>query len=136
VGVADVPSFGAATIATFASRTGARDPKAPAFGVAWGMRDSDLLVAIGDLAPQLLSTQAEPAATLGGDPIVARAIADLGSDAAFSFVAQPLRLDPARAEAGSAPAVVAVGRRGGDLWARVEIADLLLRELVRLGAGF
>ena len=93
------------------------------------------MVAIGDAAPQLLAAQAAPAATLGEDPGVARAIADLGSDAAFALVAQPLRLDPARAEVGSAPAIVAVGRRGGDLWARLELADGLLRELVRLGAG-
>jgi hypothetical protein len=140
---ADVPSFGAASVATFAQpwppppplRVGARDPKAPALGVAWGVRDADLLLAIGDAAPQLLAAQAAPTSTLGADPVIARAIADLGTDAAFLLVAQPLRLDPARAEAGSAPAVVAIGRRSGDLWVRLEIGDLLLRELVRLGAG-
>jgi hypothetical protein len=136
IGSADVPSFGSATVATFPPRGGPREPKAPALGVAWGVHDADLLLAIGDAAPQLLAAQATPAATLGDDPVIARAIADLGSDAAFSLVAQPLRLDPARAEVGSAPAVIAVGRRGGDLWARLELADGLLRELVRLGAGF
>jgi hypothetical protein len=136
VGAADVPALGAATVATFVPRGAARDPRAPAFGVAWGLRDADLLLAIGDAATQLLAAQAAPAASLGSDPIVARAIADLGSDAAFTVVAQPLRLDPARAEAGSAPAVLAVGRRGSDLWARLEVSDPLLRELVRLGAGF
>jgi hypothetical protein len=137
-GTAAFGGGGGATVATFSPRNGPRDPKASAFGVAWGVRDEGLSLAIGDAAAQLLAAQATPKATLGDDPLVARAIADLGSDAAFSLVAQPLRLDPARGQegAGSAPAVVAVGRRGGDLWARVEIADPLLRELVRLGAGF
>jgi hypothetical protein len=60
----------------------------------------------------------------------------VGSDAVFAAVAQPLRLRPERLAGASAPAILVVGRRGGNLWARVEVSDALVRELVRLGAGF
>jgi hypothetical protein len=136
IGPASVPNFGSATLASFGPPRATAQPAAPpSFGIAWGVRDADLFVAAGDGAARLLSTQASPEAKLADDPAVARALAALGSDAAVALVAQPLRFDPVRAEAGSAPAVFALGRRGGDLWVHLDVADLLLRELVRLGAG-
>jgi hypothetical protein len=133
-GAADVPSFGRATLATFSSSR-AGEPKAPPFGVAWGVREGDLFVVAGEDATRSLAEESSPTPALGDDPVVGRALADLGSDAAFAAVVQPLRLHPERAPGGSAPAIVVLGRRGGNLWVRVEISDTLVRELVRLGAG-
>jgi hypothetical protein len=135
IGAADVPSFGRATLATFTPRAGAVRPNAAPLGVAWGVRDGELFLAAGEGAARLLAAQSS-SATLGDDPVVAHALADLGSDAVLAVVAQPLRLDPTRAASRAAPAVLALGRRGGALWARVDVSDALLRELVRLGAGF
>jgi hypothetical protein len=99
------------------------------------VREGDLFVVAGEDAPRTLAEESSPTPALGDDPVVGRALADLGSDAAFAAVAQPLRLHPERAPGGSAPAIVVLGRRGGNLWVRVEISDTLVRELVRLGAG-
>ena len=120
-----------ATLATFAP------PKGPSLGVAWGMHEGELLVAAGEHAPKLLGAQATPPARLGDDPRVAAALAALGSDASFTLVSEPLRLDSTRGASheAAAPLVFAWGRRGGDAWARVDAADELLRELVRMKAG-
>jgi len=126
--VADVTD---ATLATFAP------PKGPSLGVAWGMHDGELLVAAGAHAPKLLGAQATPPARLGDDPRLAAALAALGSDASFTLVSEPLRLDSTRGASHEAvaPLVFAWGRRGGDAWARVDAANELLRELVRMKAG-
>jgi len=136
LGETNVTALGRATLATFAPVARHHDSADAAAGIAWGVRDGDLFVAAGNAASGLLAREASPSPTLGEYPAVARALADLGSDAAFALVAQPLRLDPARAAAEPAPAVVAIGRRSGHLWARLDVSDVLLRELVRLGAGF
>lgn len=126
--VADVTD---ATLATFSP------PKGPPLGIAWGMADGELVVAAGEHAPKLLGSEAAPPARLGDDPRVAAALAALGSDASFTAVAEPLRLDATRGASHEAAAalVFAWGRRGGDAWARVDVADELLRELVRMKAG-
>jgi hypothetical protein len=130
IGAAEVPSFGRATLARFGTSL-----KAPAFGVAWGVRESDLFLAASEDASRFLAEESSPAQALGDDPFVGRALADLGSDAVFAAVAQPLRLHGDRAAGGSAPAILVLGRRGGNLWGRVEVSDTLVRELVRLSAG-
>jgi hypothetical protein len=126
-----VPDVTDASLATFAL------PKGPALGIAWGMRDGELLVTAGEHAPRLLGTEATPTARLGDDPRVAAALAALGNDASFTLVTEPLRLDSTRGASHEAAAalVFAWGRRGGDAWARVDAADELLRELVRMKAG-
>ncbi|HEX8794943.1 MAG TPA: hypothetical protein VF765_28550 [Polyangiaceae bacterium] len=138
VTTASVPDVTDATLAAFAP------PKGPALGIAWGMHDGELLVAAGEHAPKLLGNAATPPARLGDDLRVSAALAALGSDASFTVVAEPLRLDatraasarPAGAENEAAAALVfGWGRRGGDAWARVDVADELLRELVRMKAG-
>lgn len=128
---ASVPDVTDASLATFAV------PKGPALGVAWGMHDGELVVAAGEHAPKLLATEAAPGAHLGDDPRVAAALAALGSDASFTVVTEPLRLDATRGASREAAAalVFAWGRRGGDAWVRVDAADELLRELVRMKAG-
>jgi hypothetical protein len=128
---ASVPDVTDASLAMFAPSKG------PALGVAWGMHDGELLVAAGEHAPKLLGTEAAPSAHLGDDPHVAAALAALGGDASFTVVTEPLRLDATRGASHDAAAafVFAWGRRGGDAWARVDAADELLRELVRMKAG-
>jgi hypothetical protein len=101
------------------------------------MHDGELLVAAGEHASKLLGSAAAPPTRLGDDPRIAAALAALGSDASFTLVTEPLRLDATRGASHEAAAalVFAWGRRGGDAWARVDAADELLRELVRMKAG-
>ena len=135
---ADVSGVGKANLATFAPLgvNGKGGAAAATLGVAWGVHDGDLLVAGGPSPASLLAAEASVAARIGDAPRSARAIAALGNDATFALFAQPLRLDPRRAgDAASGPAVVAWGKRGESAWARLELADVLLREWLRLKAG-
>jgi len=106
-------------------------------GIAWAPHDGQLLVAAGDHAPQLLGSEASPTSHLGDDARVARALSAVGANATFVLLAMPLRLDAAKAgtDAARAPAVIAWGRRDADAWLRADVADELLREIVRLQAG-
>jgi hypothetical protein len=72
-----------------------------------------------------------------GDARAARALDALHEDASFAVFARPLLFDPSRfgADAARAPAVLAWGRKAGGPWARVELADLVLRELLHLKSG-
>jgi hypothetical protein len=139
----EAPSLGKATVATFpwsdakvAHREGASSPPLPP-AIAWSVEGGDLLLAAGQAAPQLLTLEAAPAHRIGDDERSARALEAIGSDATFAIYAQPLRFDPARSggDAASSPAVLAWGRKGAEAWARLDLADTLLRELVRLQAG-
>ncbi|MCW5834373.1 MAG: hypothetical protein KIS78_18380, partial [Labilithrix sp.] len=67
---------------------------------------------------------------------LARFTAAVGSDASTVIVAQPLRLDPRRANLPTAPLGIAVGRRGRDAFVRVDVSDALLREAARWQMGF
>jgi hypothetical protein len=133
--------LGKASLATFAADRTADRTSIPGAspGIAWGvMRDpapAELLVAAGPSARQLLATEVAPARRLGDDSRSARALAALGEAVTFALVAQPLRLDPARAGSSSrasAPVVLGWGRKGTEAWARVEVADTVLGELLRL----
>ena len=133
---ADAPPLGKVSLAPFTEEGGKGKPEAAGLGIAWGVHDGELLLAAGMAAPQLLSAGAAPPRRVGDDPRTARALAALGRDASLVLVAQPLRFVPARADAeASAPAVFGWGRKGGGAWARLELADVLLRELLRLKAG-
>ncbi len=68
---------------------------------------------------------AAPPKRVGDAARSARAIASLGETATFALFARPLAFDATRAatDAGAAPATFAVGRRGDEVWARVELAD-------------
>ncbi|HEY8039972.1 MAG TPA: hypothetical protein VIF15_09275 [Polyangiaceae bacterium] len=136
---AQVPGLGTATLATFRPAQPAKAGRSPGgvdvpLGVGWAVHDGDLLVAMGQGAPRLLSGGASPARRLGDDARSARLLSALGATVTFALLAQPLRLDPGR-PAQDAPALLAWGRREGDVWARLELADALLRELIRLEAG-
>jgi len=133
----DAPPAGKVSLATFTDPTGAGGHKPEGvLGVAWGVHEGELLVAAGTSAPQLLSAEAAPARRVGDDPRSARALLALGQRATFAVFAEPLRLDPTRGEPDAAsPAVFSWGRKGEQAWARLELADVLLRELLRLKAG-
>jgi hypothetical protein len=97
------------------------------------MRDGHLALAVGERATRLLSVADPPPARLGDDPRIARALSALGSTTTFALLAQPLHLNAARARDDSGPAMPAIlawGKKGGDAWARVEIADGLLKEII------
>ena len=83
-----------------------------------------------------LKTGARPDRKLADEPSLARFTAAVGSDASTVIVAQPLRLDPRRANLPTAPLAIAVGRKGSDGFVRVDIADGLLREAARWQMGF
>lgn len=135
----DVPPVGKASLAMFTDSAAGGNLKpggAGAPGIAWGVHEGELLVAAGTAAPQLLSAEAAPPRRLGDDPRSARALVALGQRATFAVLAEPLRFEPTRGEPeATAPAVFAWGRKGDAAWARLELADVLLRELLRLKAG-
>jgi hypothetical protein len=136
----DAPPTSKASLALFDEQTAGGGPRkpdaAPAPGIAWGVQGEDLFVAAGTSAPQLLSAEASPRRHVGDDPRAARSLAALGQNASFAVVAEPLRFDATRSEPDSASAAVfAWGKKGELVWARLELADLLLRELLRLKAG-
>jgi hypothetical protein len=101
--------------------------------VAGSVRDHHVVLAAGERAAKLLSVADSPSTRLGDDARVVRALSALGSSTTFALLAQPLRLDAARAGDDSAPArpaILAWGKRDGDAWARVELADGLLKEII------
>jgi hypothetical protein len=106
-----------------------------AIGVAWAAQDGNLVVAAAEDAPKTLAAEAHPSTRLGDDPRAARAVAALDGAASFVLLAQPLRLDPARVSAPSAPALFAAGRRDAAAWVHLDLADPLLRELASALAG-
>jgi hypothetical protein len=128
VGAAHVEGLGAATLAGF----GGKSP----LGLAWGVGGETLFALAGEHADQRLALQLA-GGHQGDDPRVARALSALGSDASVVVLAQPLRVDAARAgsDAARSPALFAWGRRDGKAWLHVDVGDELLREVVRLQAG-
>jgi hypothetical protein len=133
---ADVAGVGKATVATFAP-TSAKGSGPPGLGLAWALHDGLLQVAAGPSPAALLASGASPAQHLADDPRAALAIQALHDDATFAVFARPLRFDASRsgADLSREPAVVAWGRRADGPWARVELADAVLRELLHLKAG-
>jgi hypothetical protein len=142
LGSEDTPTSGKVTVATFARDSHARagDTGAPSaaanVGIAWSVRDGHLVAFAGPDPSALLSATAGAERTLADEPSLKRFAADLGSEASTVIVAQPLRLDPKRASLPPAPLGVAVGKKGGDAFVRVDIADALLREGARWAMGF
>ena len=75
------------------------------------------------------------AGTLGDDRALAAKVSALEANATFVLVAQPSRMDPAKGSSPSASFLLAWGKKGREGWARVEIADLLLRDLMKSKMG-
>lgn len=134
----DVPAVGRASVATFAPSSPRGPVGAPALGFAWAVHDGLVQVAAGPSPGALLAAGAAPSSRVGDDARAARALEALHGDATFAVFARPLLFDAARfgPEAARAPAVFAWGRKDGGPWARVELADVVLRELLHLKAGF
>ncbi len=110
--------------------------------LAWANKAGELSVALTTLptaaaaASSVPSALAPPPAKLGDAEQVRALVRALGATVTFAAVAQPLKLDPARASSPAAPLVVAWGRRDQGAYLRLESSDALVRELVRMRAGF
>lgn len=105
-------------------------------GVAWLVEAGVLHAAAGAEPTVTLRGTARPERTLGTDKRILDAIESLESHASTIVVAQPLRFDPKRADLPTSPLVFALGKRGGDAFAYLEIGDGVLRELARAQMGF
>lgn len=109
-------------------------PRAPSpIGFAWTVERASGSLALGAGAEPVatLRTGVRPERKLGDEPSVTRFASALGGEAATIVVAQPLRLDPSRASAPAAPLGIAVGRRGGAAFVRLDVATELLRGATR-----
>jgi hypothetical protein len=105
-------------------RAGSKDAKA---GLAWGVEGGDLLVAAGeDPRAELGVFAIHPEVTV--DPATS-ALAQLGDETSFALVARPF---PA---ASKRPVIFGWGRHAHAGWARAEVPDVVVRELVRRQAG-
>ncbi|MDF2694689.1 MAG: hypothetical protein K0S65_3072 [Labilithrix sp.] len=105
-------------------------------GVAWTTEQGTLVLAAGTEPAVTLKLGASPARKLADEPSLRRFTSAIGSDATTVIVAQPLKLDPRRANLPPAPLGIAVGKRGADAFVRIDIADALLREASRWQMGF
>ncbi len=81
-------------------------------------------------------------ASLGSNPAIKAALTALGADASFALVVDPLRFLAARAgksaPAESAPVVVAIGKTAAPsvMWGRVDVAAIVVQELVKHRGAF
>ncbi|MBX3198031.1 MAG: hypothetical protein KF894_07785 [Labilithrix sp.] len=107
-----------------------------AAGAAWVVEEGALSLGAGGEPLVTLKTGVRPDRKLADEPSLARFTAAVASDASTVIVAQPLRLDARRANLPTAPLAIAVGRKGGDAFVRIDIADGLLREAARWQMGF
>jgi hypothetical protein len=116
-----------AHVATFA-----RDKSSAKLGVAWTVIGGEVRIVAGESPTEMI---ASPSKKLADEPTVASYLAALETNASLVLVAQPLRFDPKRAALPAAPLVCAAGRAGEAGWARVQIADALLREVSKSQMG-
>jgi hypothetical protein len=107
----------------------------PSPGVAWKLDGGDLSLAASDAPVARLRFAMKPEQTLADEPLVAKALASLGTSACGVVVLQPLRFDATRANLPAASLVGSLGRSGADASIRVVVAHGLLRELGRRELG-
>jgi hypothetical protein len=138
---ADVPSVGKAQLATFvraadkSDKSGAPPSK---IGAAWIVKDGRLAAVVSEEAPAFLGATSAQTRKLGDDPRLATAVRALGNDVTFAFVSRPLALG-ITTSGSPAPVLIATGRQSGTpgiAFARIEVADVLLREAIKLSGGF
>jgi hypothetical protein len=155
----ELPGLGKISVATLVREPKEKDPKrgadagaprrlanadggAPASkassssGVAWVMEQGMLSLGAGAEPLVTLKIGAKPDRKLADEPSLERFTTAVGADATTLIVAQPLRFDPKRANLPPAPLGIAVGRKGGDAFVRIDIPDALLREAARWQMGF
>jgi hypothetical protein len=81
-------------------------------------------------------------ASLGSNPAIKAALASLGADTSFALVVDPLRLLALRsgksAPPDAAPVVVAIGKtpEPSVMWARVDVAAIVVQELIKHRGAF
>lgn len=109
---------------------------APPAGVAWSTEGGTVALALGTEPMVTFKTSARPDKKLRDDPLVSRFTTNVGATASTFIVAQPLRWDAKRAHLAAAPIAAAVSKKENDAVLRLEISDLLLRELSRYFMGF
>ncbi len=101
-------------------------------GVAWTTNVGMLTIGAGVRPLERLVEATTPGSKWGDDARTARVLAALGGATTFAALAQPLRFGTV--QSASAPLAFAWGRRGGDRFARIDVADELIAAGVRLGA--
>ena len=108
-------------------------PRRPS-GVSWVMVDKEAWAAFG----------AEPNVTLRAafhsdkkltDVPLKRFLDAIGNDASTIILAQPLKLEPKRSSLPALPAGLAIGKKEGDGFVRIDVPDALLREVARRQLG-
>ncbi len=107
-----------------------------ASGAAWITEQGVLSLGAGAEPVVTLKIGAQPDRKLADEPALKRFTGAIASDASTIVVAQPLRLDPKRANLPTAPLGIAIGKKSGDGFVRIDIADGLLREAARSQMGF
>src|SRR5690606_27758482 len=93
---------------------GAPATTTPPSGLAWGTDQGVLALGAGAEPLVTLKMGARPERKLADDPALERFIRAVGGDASTIVIAQPLRLDPKRANLPTAPLGIAIGRKSGD----------------------
>jgi hypothetical protein len=132
------PDTGGVSSATFSPVDGRRAPNAPngSPGAVWSVEGDRLSLVVGPEPLRRMTQAAAPTPPMQADDArTARVLSAVGEGVAWALLAQPLRFGRTGAAAPSAPFVVAGGARAGGLWARVDVADELFAEGVRLGGG-
>lgn len=141
LGTTEVPGVGKAQLATFlrppdkTDKTGAAPTK---IGSAWVVKDNRLAMVLSEDAPAFLGATAAQTRKLGDDPRLATAVKALGNDVTFAFVSRPLALG-ITTSGSPAPVLIATGRQAAApeiAFARIEVADVVLREAIKLSGGF
>jgi hypothetical protein len=94
------------------------------------------VAAVGDSPLDLLVRGTKPPRKLADDKSLATYVSALGKEVSFVFFAQPFLVDPSHPVAPS-PAVVSWGKGAGagERWARVDVSDRVLRELLKKQLG-
>lgn len=109
-------------------------PQRSKIGFGWSTDQAKAVsLSVSDDPASLLASGTSPKQKLGDDAHISTAITTLGTDTTFALVAQPLALEQSGAPA---PLVFGWGRRGGNLWAHVELSDLLARAAMKRAGGF
>ena len=105
-------------------------------GLAWNAEGGRLVAAVGDSPLDLLVRGTKPPRKLADDKSLATYVSALGKEVSFVFFAQPFLVDPSHPVAPS-PAVVSWGKGAGagERWARVDVSDRVLRELLKKQLG-
>ena len=134
----DVPGLGKMSTATILrapspSRRDAGVP-APALGIAWVVEGGSLLLGTG--AEPGVAVRTANAQKMGKEPALGAFARAVGNDVSTTLVLQPLRLDPKRAGLPIAPLAIGLGKKGSEVFVRLDIADALFREAVRSQMGF